>query len=346
MILLLVLLLAQDADLEDLIARLDHDDAAIREKASSELVQRGPGVIPRLLQLQRTAASGELRSRAEGILCEFPFETLGRTRAEEPLHAKLIRILLKDLDEHRDVPGCWLPKEAQKALDPARLTVHWQTGSGHGQFLAIVRLVSNPQGGLDVRRVAYQGTTPYRPQVKAEGVRAEESRFDADETKALAALLQAGIVLESKCARPQEPGRSWTSSGSFSMRFRIDSGGTPVWTAAYTGYPGSRGESEYAHGRVIDDALRKILQHRTWTESKIVPEDRGLALHWMTDNYATESWWVKEHYLNMARFIGDESYRPFLEKAAKELQGKDGPGEERRLKAAQDALSRLRPVEK
>ena len=130
------------------------------------------------------------------------------------------------------------------------------------------------------------------------------------------------------------------------MRFRIESGGTPVWTAAYTGYPGSRGESEYAHGQVIDRALREILQHRTWTESKIVPEDRVLALQWMTDNYGAESWWIKEHYLNMARFIGDESFRPFLQKVVQEVEGKDGPSEKRQFEAVRDALSRIRPPEK
>jgi|SRR6185436_4787063 len=346
MIALLLLLLAQDADLETLVAQLDHDDAAVREKASAGLIERGTAIVPRLLALQRSATSAELRTRAEDILTHFPFESLVRTQPGEPLREKLITILLKDLEEHRETPGCWLPKDRRPEFDPARLSILWQIGSGHGQFLAIVRIVSNDQGCFDVRRIAYQGTTPYRAQVKAAGVKAEESRFDREESVALAELLQAGVVLESKCARPQEPGRSWMSTGSFSMRFRIESRGSVVWNAAYTGYPGSTGLPLYAHGKVIDDALWKILRNRPWTESKIVPEDRVLALRWMTDNQATESWWVKEHYLHMARFIGDESFRPFLQKVVQEVEGKDGPSEKRQLEAARAALSGLRPVEK
>lgn len=345
-LLFLFLAQAQDSGVEALIAQLDHDDSSLREKAQSELIQRGRNVVPRLLSHHRTTDSAESRGRTESILSRFPFETLAQTRTGESLRERMKEMLLQDLEPHRGTPGCWLPKENQLAIDPAHLTILWQTGSGHGQFLAIVRIASGDKGCLEIRRIVWQGITPYRSEVKAEGVKVEESRFDADESKALGELLQAGIVLQAKCARPRESGRSWMSSGSFSMRFRIESGGVAVWSAAYTGYPGSSGEPDYAHGRVIDNVLGKILRNRSWTEVNVLPEDRARALQWMTDHFATEAWWIREHYLNMARTIGDETYRPFLEKVSKDLEGKEDPSEQRQLQAVRVALSRLRPAGK
>jgi hypothetical protein len=48
----------------------------------------------------------------------------------------------------------------------------------------------------------------------------------------------------------------------------------------------------------------------------------------------------------MARFIGDESYLPFLEKVGKDVEGRDGPSEKRQQTSMLHALSRIRRVEK
>jgi len=46
-------------------------------------------------------------------------------------------------------------------------------------------------------------------------------------------------------------------------------------------------------------------------------------------------------YLRMARFVGDNSYLPFLEKVARDLEEVKGVGEQRMLKYAREAISVL-----
>ncbi len=332
---LLLLALAQDADLQ----ALDDPDFAVREKAAENLSRRGVEIVPRIVELHRETRSPEVRSRTETLLLGFPFEALALTRPDEPLHAALRKDLLEDLEEHRSVPGCWQEEERRPLLEGAKLRILVQGGNGHGQHLQIDHIVPGGDGGLNVRRIAYQGTTPYRPAVKEEFVRVEETRFDADEARTLAELLQAGAALQSRCAIPEKKGHSWSSSGSFSMRFRIECGGTLAWSAAYTGYPGSAGRRDYAHGQILDEVIGAALEHRSWREAKLVPEDRARALQWMRDHFASEEWWVKEHYLDMARLIGDESYLPFLRQVAQDLEGKEDSSELR--ESALQALTRI-----
>src|SRR5438876_2216362 len=115
--LVLILALLQDADLEALVAKLGHDDIAVREQATKDLAERGPGVVSRLLSLHRFADSPEVRSRAEAVLRRYPFAALARTRPEEPLHEALKETLLGDLKDHRNIPGCWLDKQKQPSID-------------------------------------------------------------------------------------------------------------------------------------------------------------------------------------------------------------------------------------
>lgn len=338
---LLILALAQEADIEKVISDLDHDDPDVREKATKDLAARGPAVIPRILALHRATDSPEIRSRAETVLLRYDFMALAQTRPEEPIRKTIEAVLLKDIEAHRATPGCRRAKENQPAVDASRLRIQWQSGSGHGQSLNIDQLVSRDGGGLTVRRIAYQGTTPYRPEVKKEGVRVEETRLSPGEAEALAGLLQTAAALREQCAIEKEKGRSWHSTGSFTMRFRVESAGAAVWIGAYTGYPGSLHEKEYIHGNAIDNMLRAAMAHRAWSRVRVLPEDRARALQWMTDHFADEGWWVKEHYLDMARFLGDGSYLPFLRGVAKDLQGNDGHSEKRRLKSAREAISRI-----
>lgn len=134
---LLILAMAQDADLEALVAQLDQDDASIREKATRDLAARGPGVVPRILALHRNTSSAEARSRAEVILLRYPFTTFVQTRPEEPLHDVLKKALLGNLEAHRNTSGCRLEKGQQPSIDASRLRILRQAGSGHGQYLGI-----------------------------------------------------------------------------------------------------------------------------------------------------------------------------------------------------------------
>jgi hypothetical protein len=333
---LLAAVLAQD--LEGLVERLKSDDVAVREKAEVELRKRGEEIVPRILELHRSADSAEVRLRAEGLLKEFPFPAFARTKPEEPLRATLRAALLQDLKKHEGVANCW--REAVR-IDPARLRIEFQGGSGHGQSLDLDEIVPGKGGGLVVRRVGYQGVTPYRAEVKEEWGGVKEAVLGVPETTALVELLQAACALRPTCAIEPPRNRYWSSSGSFSMRFRIESDGSELWKAAYTGYPNSRNEPEYSHGRAIDFLLWRALRGAAWKPAELRPEDRARALRWMTANYEAEEWWVKEHYLDIARLLGDRSYLPFLEKVEAGLKGKEGVGELRRWENARQAIERI-----
>jgi hypothetical protein len=338
---LLLLSLAQDAQVEGEVQRLGHDDVAVREEATQKLIRRGPAIVPRVLELVRETPSPEVRLRAEGILERFPFTTFVRTDPKESLHRATRDLLLGDLKDHLHVPECWKGTGEPLAIDSRRLRILRQDGSGHGQYLALDRLFASPDGGLTLRRIAYQGTTPYRPDVKEEGVRALVSTFDPAESRALAELIGVAAALQNRCGRARDPHKHWVSSASFSMRFRIEAAGTEVWSAAYTGYASSDKEEIYSHGWILDRLMERVQAQRPWAAAEITAEDRALGLSWMTDHFQTEGWWVKERFLDLARFLGDESYLPFLGKVARELEGKNGPSELRQQAAVQDALVRI-----
>ncbi len=130
------------------------------------------------------------------------------------------------------------------------------------------------------------------------------------------------------------------------MRLQIESAGQSVWSAAYTGYPGSQGEKDYTHGEIIDGILQAVLKDRMWSEPKLGEQGRAMLLQWISDNFKSEDWWVRERYLAMARLVGDVTYLPFLRKVAAELEGKSGASEERQLKAAMEAIERTTGTKK
>jgi len=130
------------------------------------------------------------------------------------------------------------------------------------------------------------------------------------------------------------------------MRFQIESGKETAWSVAFTGHSSSREEPAYAHGMILDGVLRAAVATRAWTPVEVTPEDRRRALAWMTQHFDSEGWWIREHYLDMARFIGDEYYVPLLTKVANDLEGKEGPSEVRQLKSAREALSRIASARK
>jgi len=339
-LILLVLALPQGEPVDELLQRLGSDDVAVREQAVKTLSERGPSILPQVLSFYRATGSAEVRLRAEEVLRHYPFLVYSRTAPTEALHDELRDRLLRGLKDHVGTRGCWTREDRKPPpIDPGRLRIERQSASGHGQFLALDRMVAGPEGTLTVRRVAYQGKTPYRPHVTEEGARAEETTFDRGEAEALVGLLGAGAALGKQCAIPKD--KSWGSSGSFSIHFRIESAGTEVWSSAFTGYANSQTEKEYAHALILEWALEGALAHRVWGPVRLLPEDRAWALRWIADHWTREAWWMKEHYLDLARFVGDESYLLFLGKVLDELEGQEGPSERRQRQAAWDALRRI-----
>jgi hypothetical protein len=249
------------------------------------------------------------------------------------------------MESHRQVPGCWREKQDRLSIDLKSLSVLRQGGSGHGQTLELDEIAPRKDGGLTVRRLAYAAPTPYRPKVKEESTGVEEVVLDAEEARALGELLDVAMTLRQFCSKQQEPGRTRWSSASFSLRFRVESAGKVLWRCSYTGYPGSSGENQYTHGVLVDQVLRAALARRTWEASKITADDRRRLLRWSEENFEREEWWVRERYLRMALTAGDESFLPFLRKAAKDLRGKEDPSEVRQQGYVREALRRIAGVD-
>jgi len=340
MIALLVLALAQAGDLEALVGKLAHDDPAVREKAQKELVERGPGIVPRILSLHRSTDSSELRLRAERILESFPFPAYAQTRPGEPLQVKLRELILDVAEIHRPLPECWKEEKDRTTIDPARLRVMLQGGSGHGQKLHLDELTARKEGGAVVRRIAFEGPTAQRPDRK-ERTWTEETVLDEGETRALAALLEAGAALRQLCAEKKDEAREFWSSTNFSLRFEIESAGKPVWSCAYTGYRNSSDQRTYAHGLILERILLSAVTHRTWSPAEFTAEDRRRLLRWMEENFEREAWWVREFYLRMSVTSGDDTYLPFLRLVRKDLRGKEGPSEMRQILSVKEALRRI-----
>ena len=125
------------------------------------------------------------------------------------------------------------------------------------------------------------------------------------------------------------------------MRFRVEPARGSPWSAAYTGYLGTLGEPDYAHGRIVDGLIDRALRARSWTPSELTAADRALVLRWASDAHAEEEWWVREHYLDFARHIGDADWLPYLVAVEKGLDGKEGASVERQREAIQDARKRI-----
>lgn len=224
-------------------------------------------------------------------------------------------------------------------LDPEHFRILHQFGNG--RFLWIDEIAPCKEGGLVARRTFVGSTSPSRPEVKEEGVRIEEVRLDVAEARAVATLLDACVALNPTCAIEQPRGRGWRKSIDFTMRLRVESGGSTVWAAAYTGTMSSSGEKQYAHGLILKSVLNQALAHRTWTEAKFRAEDRARMLAWVDEHFEGEEEWVRDCYLKMARNIGDETYVPFLRKALKHLDTMAGSSRHRQIGAAREALSRI-----
>lgn len=340
MLMLLLFVCTQAADPEALVARLGSDDPVAREKAVEELIARGPSIVPRILSLHRSTDSEETKLRAEKILCRFPFPAYVLTRPDEAVRSKIRDVLLYGIDVHRPVPGCWEEPENRPKIDGARLHILRQGGGGHGQTLMLDDVTPHKDGGLGVRRIAYEGPTAYRPDVKEERTRVEEMVLDPEQTRALTSLLEAAVALRPLCSR-EEDQRGWFTSSNFSLRFRIHSGEKSIWQGNYTGYRSSEGEKLYAHGLILDHLLDLVLAQRTWTPSAATAEDVRRLLRWTEENFDREAWWVRERYLRMAFGIGDESFLPLLRRIAKELAAKEDPSEKRQRTYAREALRRI-----
>lgn len=345
MLALLMLACTQAPDLDSLIHRLGHDDAAVREKTVRELEARGPQVVPRLLALHRSTGSEEVRLRAESILLEYPFPTYVLTRPEEPLQAKLRQALLDGIEDHRSLPGCWRDPQERTPIDAGKLRIQRQGGSGHGQTWELDEIVPRKEGGLVVRRIAYEQPTPYRAKVREERTRVEETVLDEGETRALVSLLEATTALRMLCSEEQDPKRSTWSSADFTLRFRLESAGKLVWRCAYTGYVSSSNQHKYAHGRIVDWMFYQALKHRSWTPATIQDDDRRRLLKWFEENFDGEEWWVRERFLRVSATVGDDSFVPFLRRVGKELQGKEGASETRLAKSVKEGLRRITGAE-
>ena len=345
-LLTLAVFLAQDLGTDALLERLADDAPDVREKAVAALASRGPDIVPSLLAFHRSTVSPEVRQRVELVLQRFPFPAFVGTRPDEPLRETLRSFLLRDLKKHLETPACLIAGNERITLDVLQLRIIRQDGSGHGQFLALDEIVPDGGGGLRLRRIAYQGKTPYRPGVKEEAVRVEEALLGPGESAALVELLSSAVALRPVCGVKRDSEDHWGSSADFSMSFEIKSGKETAWSVAFTGYRSSTNESAYAHGTILDGVLHAAVATRAWTPVEVTAEDRRRALDWMTRHFNSEGWWVREHYLDMARFIGDEAYIPFLNRVANTLEGKEGAGEARRLKAAREALLRITSAQK
>ncbi len=333
---------AQEPGIED----LDHQDAERRDAAVKRFVERGPSMTVPLLEHHRKTSSAEVRGRIEEILLHYPFPAYVLTRPEDALRLRLESQLLEPLKDHRGIPACWKEKDRQNKVDPARLRIVWQEGSGHGQMLRVTWLAPDDAGGSLIRRLTYQGMTPYRPKVTKAGVAVEETRLGAAEASALASLLEKSTALRSEgCAIPRQPGRSVWTSASFSVRLRISSGDVDHWSSAYTGYVGDEGRGRYAHARAIENVLATAMKSIEGRSVDLLPQDRAKLSAWILANFETEEWWIREHFLCAAKYAGDESLLPLLRKIA-ETPPKDDPSDKRQVEEARQALSALEAARK
>lgn len=331
---------AQEIDVDQAITRLDDEDLKVRDAATQELIKYGPAVVPRIVELHRTTSSPEAKTRAETILKKFPFAACMRLGEKDALRDALTSSILEDVQKHRAHPDC-KAKEDPPAPDPSRLRILWQTGSGHGQTLVLTLVRPAVGGGLLLRRLSYRRATPYRPEVKSEGVDVEESRMSPEEAKAFASLMAPALALAARCTMPSEREGHWMSSADFTARGRIESAGAEAWSGGYSGYSGSTGEPEYLHPCAIGATLRAVSGSLVWSVAEIAKDDRVTALDWMSGHYKEEKWWVKERYLLMAKFVGDETFLPFLREAAQEPLGEKDASGERRRTYAREAIERI-----
>jgi hypothetical protein len=312
---------------------------AVREAASEWLRRCGPGIVPRVIDLCRTSDSPEVCARARPVLLRHPFRPYVELRDHKLLRAALKGTLLERVSEHEGHPGCLVEKDKRVTLDPSSLRITWQDGSGHGQTLRLVRIRSSKEGGLELRRVSYRCPTPYRPKVRAEGAEMWAARMTAEETKALVSLLDEAVALHPKCSIRHERG-VWTSA-DFTTRIRIRSGGGVVWSGGYTGYISSSGEPEYAHPRAVEDILQAAADALSWKREEVSADDRAAVLAWMVEFFPSEAWWVKERYLRIALFVGDETFLPFLRKAEEEAGKGEDASDGRRVKYAREAIEKI-----
>jgi hypothetical protein len=107
-----------------LIAELESNDLAVRQRATKELVKLGDAAEPVLRYTLRQKPSLELRRRAEHLLDELATEMPERLRMRrglevlEWLDTAESRQLLGELA--RGAPGAWLTIEAKKGLNRLR----------------------------------------------------------------------------------------------------------------------------------------------------------------------------------------------------------------------------------
>lgn len=193
-------------------------------------------------------------------------------------------------------------------FDPARLSLVWEGGSGHGQTLFLCR-ADWVDDEFRFARIEFS-RTPYSP-VDDQKIRIRSATLArAPAEAALEAVVRglAASLIEKKDAR----GGSGTTA-DFHARVRIRQDDRQFFDEGYTGYISTWSEPKYYRPRIAGQILAEAVADVRWKTRKPNEADLAFLLE-RSARHDEDGWWVRERFLLIVEAIGDERFLPFLQR--------------------------------
>ena len=265
-----------------------------------------PDNAPKLAAVEKAVAAA-LAANDTKALNELGWEAVASLPADSETAKRLESYVLTDgLKEKAYVPeGFEVFLGPAPAVEPKNVSLHWESGSGHGFTLRRYRAQWSEQG-LEVRRMRYFRNVRTD---KKQGVVMESTVIPKRRAEV---VLRAVLAASALGLREPDPlhGHEW-SSANFHVLLRMRTDRTIV-SKQFTGYSGTSGAPRYVGLQVCNSLLSEALAPCEWKAER--PTDADLAnLAQRLSTLADESWWVRERLILMAGFVGDKRCMPDLE---------------------------------
>jgi hypothetical protein len=215
----------------------------------------------------------------------------------------------------------------------------FESGSGHGGTLELVRFRSEAGGRVTIRRL---GWSHYAKPQRLTIERAETTRanFDGMLAKSRVALVARPHVVR-LMARDGSIGLGVVSMSSvdFHLLLRIEDEQGRITESRFTGYASSGEKERFVPLRVATEPVTKLLEALSFLSDTATAEDRAfVTTRFLATMTTSPAWWIRERYVALVGELGTVDAVPALVALVSQ---KGDAGSDRTREGAIDAIARI-----
>lgn len=208
---------------------------------------------------------------------------------------------------------------------PSKLIVDWgcdeaygsprelvfESGSGHGGSLRIVRMQWSPSGVVTVRRIdsSHHGT----PHLSLETAETTAAKLEPLLEKSRVAMVVRPHLVRLAVKNGGGSGGASFSSNDFHLLLRITDEKGKVSQGTFTGYDSSSSQERILPMRYATEPLVALLATLSFRAEPATDDDRAFFTDRFLATLANEPyWWVRERYVHLAGSLGTPDAVPAL----------------------------------